>query len=136
MKKLKKYIYPFVFSGSFILLYIILGITLSLTLENGSYAGAAIAIIFSFAWFLLALPFYCVRYIKIIFAERFRFLFAAYNCIVLTLLHKVPFNLQGNALKYVGCFFVWTLLWSFIPLLLKMCAAKENDDKKEQSQSK
>lgn len=132
MKKLKKYIYPFVFSGSFLLSYIILGITLSLTLDNGSYAGAAFAIVFAFAWFLFVLPFYCIRYIKMIFAERFRFLFAAYNSIALTLIHKVPFNLQGNDLKYVGCFFVWTLLWSFLPLLLRMHAAKESNDTENQ----
>ena len=128
MQKIKKFIYPLIFSASFILLYIILAIVLSVVLDNGSYAGAAFAVLFVAIWSFLIVPFYCIIYCKVIKEEKLKFLFAIYNSIVLSGIHQLPFNLDEDTYIFVGIFFLWAVFWSIIPLIFRSISLKKQSN--------
>ena len=87
MHKMKKYIYPVAFSAIFLILRQALIVTVECVLDNGSYAGVAwIALFFGF-WAFVAVPVYCAKYSKVIHEEKYKYLFAVYNSLVLPLLH-------------------------------------------------
>lgn len=110
--KIKKYIYPIIFSAAFLISYIFLTFLLSYVIDfpSGSYAPAALAVLYTFAWLIIALPIYCIRYRKIIIDEKLKFIFAAYNCLLIIVSHLLPFNLQDP--KIIICFAIWVLFWN------------------------
>ena len=79
MKKIKKYVYPFIFSIGFIVLGRTTGLIVNATTGTDGYRRLGIALLILFAWLLVALPIYCIRYSKIILDEKLKFLFPFYN---------------------------------------------------------
>lgn len=134
MKKLKKYIYPFAFSAIFLILYIVLILILTkvISFPHGSYAPAAWAVLFTLAWVLFALPFYCVKYSKIIIDEKLKFIFSAYNSLLIIVSHILPFNLQGEK-EIITYFILWVLFWNVVPLIWRLISRKweEKDTENE-----
>ena len=134
MKKVKKYIYPFAFSATFLILYIsfVLLLTKVISFPYGSYAPAAWAVLFVFAWLLIALPIYCIRYSKIILDEKMKFLFCAYNSLLIIVPHILPFNFQGEK-EIISYFILWVLFWNVVPLVWRLLSRKyeEKDTEKE-----
>ncbi len=134
MKKAKKYIYPFIFSVTFLGSYILFVFLLSkvISFPHGSYAPAALAVLYTFAWLIVALPIYCIRYSKIIIDEKLRFLFSAYNSLLIIVSHILPFNLQGET-RTITHFVLWALFWNVVPLVWRLISRKyeEKDAEKE-----
>ncbi len=134
VKKLKKYIYPVVFPLTFLILYAVFLILLSnvFSFPNGSYAPAALAVLFLLAWLAIALPIYGIRYSKIIIEEKFKFLFCAYNSLFNIVPYTLPFDLRGET-RLIVYLVLWTLVWNFLPLVCRIISRKEieRDAKKE-----
>ena len=74
MRKIKKYLYPIVFSAVFLLLLVIIGLVLNAVLERGNYAGSAMIVLFIALWALIVAPIYCFKYSKIIYEEKTKLL--------------------------------------------------------------
>lgn len=125
MKKIKKYIYPLIFSIGFLVVYFFIAFLLSkvFSFPRGSYAPAAWLVLFTLAWLILSLPIYCVIYSKIIIDEKLKFLFSAYNSLLIVVSHILPFNLQGET-TIITCFVLWVLFWNIAPLLLRLISRK------------
>ena len=136
MKKVKKYIYPFIFSVTFLGSYILFVFLLSkvISFPYGSYAPAALAVLYTFAWLIVALPIYCIRYSKIIIDEKLRFLFSAYNSLLIIVSHILPFNLQGET-RIITHFVLWVLFWNVVPLVWRLISRKcEEKDAENETQ--
>ncbi len=128
MKKIKKYVYPYIFSAIFLILYITLAFILTkvISFPNGSYAPAALAVLFTFVWILIVLPIYCVKYSKIIVNERLNFFFVIYNFLILAIIHVLPFNLQ-NEKRIVIDFLIWVSVWCVVPLVIRLIHRKRKE---------
>ena len=125
MKKAKKFIYPFVFSAAFLSLYFafVFIITQFIDFPHGSYAPAALAVLFTFAWLLIALPIYCIRYSKIIVDEKLKLLFSIYNSLLIIVSHILPFNVWGEW-RILAHFVLWVLFWNIIVLVWLLISRK------------
>ncbi|MBQ8360103.1 MAG: hypothetical protein IJX37_09430 [Oscillospiraceae bacterium] len=123
--KTKKYIYPFVFSAAFLSLYFafVLIITQFIDFPYGSYAPAAWAVLFTFAWLIVALPIYCIRYSKIIIDEKLKFLFSIYNSLLIIVSHILPFNVWGEW-RTLTHFVLWVLFWNILLLVFRLISRK------------
>ena len=116
MKKYKKFTYPFAFAVTFLIFFA----SLIFVLENvipspsGSYGPIALLFLFLLALLLFAIPFYCVKYSKIIISEKLKFLFAAYNGLVLTLTYILPNCLEDETYIYGAILFAWVEIWKYI----------------------
>ncbi len=128
MKKIKKYVYPIIFSIVFILFWVIVGLTINVTTSNEGYGGLGLAILILFACIFVVLPIYCVRYSKIIIDEKLRFLFPFYNAFILSFFYLIPFSLEDETYIYAFILFVWVALWTFVPLVIRLNSTKEQDD--------
>ena len=133
MEKMKKFLYPFVFSAAFLILYGVLALLLTtvFSFPNGSYAPAAWIALFALAWVLLALPIFCIRYSKIVVDEKLRFLFSAYNALLIIVAHLLPFNWQGETAILVF-FMLWGVFWTFSPLLVRLLFRRLKDEKHQE----
>ena len=125
VKKAKKFIYPFVFSAAFLSLYFafVFIITQFIDFPYGSYAPAGLLVLFTFAWLLIALPIYCIRYSKIVIDAKLRFLFSFYNSLMIIVSHVLPFNLQGET-TIITHFVLWVLFWNIGPLVWRLLSRK------------
>ncbi len=132
MRKLKKYIYPLVFSFGFIAFWVALVKIINVTSTGEGYGGLGLAMLILFAWLIVALPIYCIRYSKIIVDEKLKSLFCAYNFLLIIVAHVLPFNLQGET-RIVIYFILWVLFWSVFPLFWRLISRKheENDTENE-----
>lgn len=134
VKKAKKYIYPPIFSAAFLTLYIFLLFLVGkvISFPHGSYAPAAWLVLFTLAWLIVPLPIYCIKYSKIIIDEKLKFLFSAYNSLLIIVSHVLPFNLQ-NEKEIVTYFILWVLFWNVVPLICRLIYRKyeEKDAEKE-----
>ena len=128
MKKLKKFIYPFIFSIVFIVFWIAVALTINATTSNEGYGGLGLAILILFAWIFIVLPIYCVKYSKIIIDEKLRFLFPFYNAFILSFFYLIPFSLEDETYIYGFILFVWVALWTFVPLVIRLNSTKKQDD--------
>ena len=126
MKKAKKYIYPLLFSIGFIVSWVALVIMINATSSGEGYGGLGLGMLILFAWLLFALPIYCIRYSKIIIDEKFRFLFSAYNSLLIIVFHILPFNLQGE-ITIIALFILWVLFWNIIPLICRLIFRKHEE---------
>ena len=128
MKKIKKYIYPIAFCAIFLILYssFMLLLTKLISFPYGSYAPAALAVLFTLAWLIIALPIYCIRYSKIIVDEKLKFLFSIYNSLLIIVLHILPFNLQGE-ITIIVLFVLWVLFWNIVPLICRLSSLKHKE---------
>ena len=127
VKKAKKYIYPIVFSMFFVALYEMLVRSSYMFSGRVNNILSACAMLFLMAWIFVVLPFYCVKYSKIIIGEKLKFLFSIYNCIVLGAIPILPFSLQNDG-KVVVVFFIWVAIWTFVPLVIRLNFTKKHDD--------
>lgn len=127
MQKNKKFIYPAVFSMFFVALYEILVRSSYMFSGRINNILSACAMLFLIAWIFVILPFYCVKYSKIIIGEKLKFLFSTYNCIVLCTIPILPFSLQNDA-KVVVVFFIWVAIWTFVPLAIRLNFTEKHDD--------
>ena len=120
MKKVKKYIYPVIFSICFFVTYIILAIVLEVALPSGDYAGLGYIFIVLLIWIFIVMPIYCFRYCKLIRQEKHKFLFGFYNALVVVICHIAPFMREPGTstfnvvIKIAVFLFVWALLWSIL----------------------
>ena len=128
MKKLKKFIYPFIFTIVFIVFWIAVALTINATTSNEGYGGLGLAILILFAWIFIVLPIYCVKYSKIIIDEKLRFLFPFYNAFILSFFYLIPFSLEDETYIYGFILFVWVALWTFVPLVIRLNSTKKQDD--------
>ena len=128
MKKTKKYIYPIGFSAIFLILYITFAILLTkvISFPHVSYAPAAWIVLFTFAWLIFALPIYCIRYSKIIMDDKLKFVFCAYNSLLIIAAHILPFNLQGE-ITIITRFILWVLFWNIVPLIFRLISRKHEE---------
>lgn len=124
MKKAKKYIYPFILSAGFIVFGRTVGLIVNAT--TAGYGRLGLAFLILFAWLLVALPIYCIRYSKIILDEKLKFLFTFYNAFVLSLFSI--FHLEGARFMYSSIHFVWVAILTLIPLLIRLNFTKKQHD--------
>jgi hypothetical protein len=132
MKKIKKYIYPFIFSMCFFLTYAALSIVIGLVLPSGDYAGLAYALIALIVWIMIIVPIFCLGYCKLIRKEKYKILFGFYSPLVIALCHTGPFLIPaipgGDAdivIQIALALFAWMALWTFVPLHIQISADKE-----------
>lgn len=133
MQKAKKYIYPPVFSFGFIAYWVTLvAIIEAIPYKGEGYGGLGVAVLILFAWLIFALPIYCIRYSKIIIDKKLKFLFSAYNSLLIIVSHIFPFNLQGET-EIITYFILWVLFWNVVPLICRLISRKyeEKDAEKE-----
>lgn len=98
---------------------------LNAVLEGGNYAGAAWAVLFAGTWALFVVPIYCVKYSKVIYNEKFKYLFVVYNCIILSVLHLMFFNFDSDTYIIGVIFFFGVLFWTLLPLIIRLISAKQ-----------
>ena len=115
--------------------YIILLIVLEIVLPSGDYAGLAYAFIALLIWIFIVMPFYCFKYSKLIYEEKWKFLFIIYNPLIISLCHTGPFLISaipGNdadiIIKITLALFGWVAIWSFVPLVIRLDSTKKQDD--------
>lgn len=134
MQKIKKFVYPFVFSISFFATYIILAIVLEIVLPSGDYAGLVYAGFALIIWISVITPIYCIKYGQLIREKNCKFLFGFYNPLVITLCHAVPFISRASSsslrviISIAVFLFCWTAIWTFVPLLIRLDSTKKQDD--------
>lgn len=126
MKKAKKYIYPIIFSIGFVVSWIALVIIINTTFSGDGYGGLGLGMLILFAWLIFALPIYCIRYSKIIINEKLKFLFSAYNSLLIIVFHILPFNLQGE-ITIITLFILWVLFWNVVPLICRLVCRKHEE---------
>ena len=119
---MKKFISPIIFSISFLVLWQLTLVTIEVALPRGDYGGLGIVMLVLFVWLIFVLPIYCIRYSKTIMEEKFRFLFAAYNSILI-FSHMIPFSLDDEWMIIIP-FVLWVLIWNFAFLLARILVAK------------
>ena len=134
VKKSKKYTYPFIFSICFFATYIILAIMLNIVF-SGDYAGFGYAGIALIIWILVVIPFYCFKYSKLIYEEKWKFLFIIYNSLVISLCLTGPFLISaipnGDAyiiIKITLALFSWVALCTYVSFLIRLNTTDEQDD--------
>lgn len=134
MKKIKKYIFPFLFSALFWILYFVALFIINTFITDG---GLAIFVFFLFVmiWCYVIVPIFSVRYIRLIREEKLKFLFAVYNPIVLTAVHVLPWIIT-NSLKWyfaliLTVFMIWSTLWSILPLVIYLISLKKKAEAEE-----
>lgn len=132
MKKIKKYIYPFIFSMCFFLIYAALSIAIGLFLPRGDYAGLAYAMIALIIWVMVIVPIFCLGYCKLIRAEKHKLVFGFYSPLVISLCHTGPFLIAAIPgrdayiiIKIALVLFAWIAIWTFVPLNIQISADKE-----------
>ncbi len=123
MKKAKKYIYPLLFSIGFLVSWLALVAIINASSIGEGYGGLGMGMLILFVWLIVALPIYCIKYSKIIIDEKFKFLFSAYNSLLIIFFHILPFNLQGQA-TIVSLFTLWVLFWNTVPLICRLVFRK------------
>ena len=135
MKKFKKFIYPFIFSICFFVTYIILAIVLEIVLPSGDYAGLAYAFIALLIWIFIVMPVYCFKYSKLIYEEKWKFLFIIYNPLIISLCHTGPFLISaipGNdadiIIKITLGLFGWLALCTYVSYLIRINTIKEPNE--------
>ena len=121
--KIKKYIYPIIFSFGFTVSWMALVDIINTTSSGENYGGLGIGMLILFAWLIVALPIYCSRYSKIIIDEKLRFLFSAYNSLLIIISHMLPFSLQGET-TIITCFVLWVLFWNILLLVFRLISRK------------
>ncbi|MBQ4132105.1 MAG: hypothetical protein IJD71_07175 [Clostridia bacterium] len=134
MKKAKKYVYPFVFSIGFYVFYIILG-TIINTLDFEGYGGLGLFMLIIILWILVATPIFCFKYSKLIYEEKWKFLFIIYNSLVISLCHTGPFLISaipGNdadiIIKITLAIFGWVALCTYVSFLIRLNTTDGQDD--------
>ena len=105
-----------------------MALIINATTSSEGYGGLALAILILFAWLIVVLPIYCIRYSKIIMDEKLRFLFPFYNSFVLSFFYLLPFNFEDETYIYCFILFVSVALWTFIPLLVRLNSTKKQDE--------
>jgi hypothetical protein len=134
MKGIKKYIYPILCSIGFLIFWILTVTIINKTFKGDSgYGGLVIGLLLLFVWLVLGLPIYCVRYSKIIIDEKLKFLFCAYNSLLIIVFHMLPFNLQGET-QIIVLFILWALFWNIVPLAYRV-GAREHKEKDTENES-
>ncbi len=115
MKKILKYIGPFIFSACFFLSYLILSTVLNAVLERGSYAGLFYGIIFLVVTVVVAVPVYCRIYCRIIKNEPKRNFFVFYNTFIFTILFMLFGFSETEMFIYAVILGAWVMLWTAAP---------------------
>ena len=110
MKKIKKYIYPFIFLVAYIVFNMGL-MTLINTSSDSGYGGIAIFVLMMIVLTVVITPIYCVFYSNLIKDEKHNFLFAVYNSLVLGII-LVPSSLDSDQLIIMFIYILWAGLWS------------------------
>ena len=133
MKKAKKYIYPPVFSICFFVIFAVLGIVINKFYNN--YGGLGLALLFIMLWILVATPIFCFKYSKLIYEEKWKFLFIIYNSLVISLCHTGPFLISaipGNdadiIIKITLALFGWVALCTYVSFLIRLNTTNKQDD--------
>ena len=131
--KIKKYIYPPVFSICFFVIFAVLGIVINKFYNN--YGGLGLALLFIMLWILVATPIFCFKYSKLIYEEKRQFLFIIYNSLVISLCHTGPFLISaipGNdvdiVIKITLGLFGWIALCTYVSYLVRINTTKEPDE--------
>lgn len=127
MKKAKKYVYPLLFSVGFLVCWLALCFIINEFFNGDGYSGLGWAMLILFAWLIFGLPMCCIKYSKIIAGEKLRFLFCAYNSLMIIAFHILPFNLRGY-IAIIVFFAFWVLLWNIVPLICQINATKHKED--------
>ena len=126
MKKFGKFLLPPAFSIGTVVTCLLFELGLTFAPIDG-YAALTIFFIFVFIWALLVLPFFCVKYTKIIVEEKYSFVFCIYNCILISLapLFCVSIDLFKSIFAFV---FLWVAFCTFVPLLLRLSSKRRGED--------
>ncbi|MBQ6701631.1 MAG: hypothetical protein IJN17_01585 [Clostridia bacterium] len=122
----KKYIYPLVFSVGFVVLQVALVTICNAAFSAEEYGGLILDLLFLAFWFVILLPIYSIYYCRLIINEKFNFLLALYNLLVIIILCILPFNLRGETTILVF-FILWVLFWNFVPLTGSLIYRKSKD---------
>ena len=137
MKKLKLFIYPFIFSIAFFSVYLLLGVILGITLAAGDYAGIAYLLCTLIVWIFVVLPIYCHRYSKLILQEKYKLLLGLYNSLVIALCHTGPFLISsipnGDTdiiIKITLALFGWIAFCTYVSFLIRLNTGDKQDDNK------
>ncbi len=95
---------------------------------NLGFKAVAWVVLFCIGWILFVLPFYCIKYSKVIQCEKVKFLFIAFNSFVITLPYMLPFIEESETYIYGFILFSWVTIWTVIPLMLRLISAKKQCD--------
>lgn len=130
MKKAKKYIYPPIFSICFFVVFVVLVIVINKFYNN--YGGLGLALLFIMLWILVATPIFCFKYSKLIYKEKWKFLFIIYNSLVTSLCHTGPFLISAIPgkgadiiIKITLALFGWIALCTYSSYLIRVNITKE-----------
>ena len=124
MNKVKKWIYPPIFSVFSYVCVAFLTVLIDTFFYEG-FAGLGVIIIALMVWVWLIIPFYCIIYSKAIQNEKLKFLFAAYNSLVIIISYMAPFFKESDVYVYALLVFAWLLLWSVLPIVARSLSLKK-----------
>ena len=104
-------------------------------LPSGDYAGLAYAFIYLLIWIFIVMPFYCFRYSKLIYEEKWKFLFIIYNSLIISLcltgpflISAIPSNDVYIIIKITLGLFGWLALCTYVSYLVRINTTKEPDE--------
>lgn len=116
MNKAKKYIYPFVFSLGFLAVWVGFVTLFNKIFDGVDYGVIELGILVLFAYLIIGVPIYCMKYGKLIVNEKNKIWLAGYNTLVIIAVHLLGFDLSGETTIAI-LFILWVLLWNALPLL-------------------
>ncbi|MBE7064188.1 MAG: hypothetical protein E7384_00005 [Ruminococcaceae bacterium] len=114
--KIKKYIFPFIFSIVIFSAFLQLSFFLE---QQDADLGGIVILLFALILFIgVLIPIYCFIYgKKVLLKEKRKFIFTLYNSAVITLFYLLPKCTEGETYIYSLILFAWCESWSLIPLL-------------------
>ena len=115
--KIKKYVYPFIFSASVMVAFLVLLFFLSI--GSAELGGVVIGLLAIAILFGVLLPGYCFVYgKKVLLNEKKKYIFTIYNSAVITLFYLLPLCMEGDTYIYSLILFVWCTAWTLLPLII------------------
>ncbi len=125
MRKIKKYIYPLIFFVGFIVFRYTLVSVINAFGTRGGYGGLGLGLLALLAWIVIAIPFYCIRYSKLIVDIKLYYLFAIYNALAIIVGHVLLFiSVDTQIIVY---FSLWVIFWNVLPLAMRLTSRKNSD---------
>ena len=58
--------------------------------------------------------------------DKLKFVFCAYNSLLIIAAHILPFNLQGE-ITIITRFILWVLFWNIVPLIFRLISRKHEE---------
>lgn len=129
MKKIKLFIYPFIFSVIFFIVYVTLTYIITSAFPFPYSSNCCPPGAWESLFTAVVMPIFCLIYGIIISKDKFKYLFVIYNSVVLFVCHLLLLHHNVFSLTFLFIFILWTAFWTIIPCICK----KSKDENKDEN---